>query len=210
LTGFVSVMTNKPIVYSRQPSETLIPLTARIEWSPCGEIKPLMYWTPDGSCYGVKQVYESTKIAFLKDNGVGIRFRLRAELLERPDYETPYFRHETYLYFADNRFSEKGFIDERYDHGGKKYITVTIDVFPDGDYEPVYFRVDDKRYMVERTLEVEPRGSFRAGGIGVWHKVEARLINDYNDECPEPFKSVRRTAALFWELNKWFVVVGTD
>jgi len=185
------------VIYLKQANEHAVPVTVRIVWLPDGNIKPIMYWTPDNSCYEVKHIYESTLLAFLKEKGVGIRFKLRAELKEMPD-NTAYSRHETFLYFADGRFCQRGFIDKRYVHPNKEYIPVTIDIFPNADYELLYFQVGDNRYIVEKTLEVEPRGSFQAGGIGIWHKVAARLVNDNNDEY--------RQAALFWELNKWFVV----
>jgi len=62
--------------------------------------------------------------------------------------------------------------------------------------------------MVEKTIAVEPRGSFHAGGAGLWHKVEARLVNADDDKDPDPNKSVRRLAALYLELNKWFVSIA--
>ena len=199
------MLSDKVIVYIRQGNEPLIPVTVRIEWLPNGKIRPTMYWTPDNSCYEVKHIYESTLLAFLKEKGVGIRFKVRAELKEISD-NVAYARHETYLYFTDGRFCERGFIDERYSHSNKEYVPVIVDVFPNADYALVSFRVGDKRYMVEKTLKVESRASFQAGGIGVWHKVDVRLVNDDNDEDPNPNKSEHRKAALFWELNKWFVV----
>ena len=81
-------------------------------------------------------------------------------------------------------------------------------MFQDGDYELVYFIARDIRYMVEKTLAIEPRGSFNAGGIGVWHKVEARQIDFESDEDLNPLKSVYRKAALYFEVNKWFVSVA--
>ena len=202
-------MTDKTIVYVKNYGETPIPVTVRIEWLPDGKIEPLMYWTPDGSCYEIKPDYEMTPLAFLEDRGEGLRYKVRAELIETPEpYSGHQFsRHETYLYFADNWFYGKNFIDERYAHEGKEYIPVILDVFPDGDYEIVYFQVRGRRYAVEKTVAVEPRGSFYAGGVGVWHKVEARQVNEYDDEDPDPNKSVRRMAALFFEVNKWFVTI---
>ena len=194
------------IIFSKQSGEQPVPLTVRIEWNPNGKIKPLKYWTPDNSCFEVKHIFESTQIAFLKDRGEGIRFKVRAEIIESDYDDLLRSQHETYLYFTDNRFCARGFIDERYGHTNKKYIPVVLDVFPDGDYELISFWVDDSRYVVERTMAVEPRGSFNAGGIGIWHKVEARLVNDFDDEDPDPHESIRRQAALFWELNKWFIV----
>ena len=82
---------------------------------------------------------------------------------------------------------------------------MTLDVFPDGDYELVYFWARGARYMVEKTAAVDNRGSYKAGGVGVWHKVEARLINPDDDEDPDPLKSVRRMVAVYRELNKWFI-----
>ncbi len=67
--------------------------------------------------------------------------------------------------------------------------------------------VHGARYQVEKTEAVEYRGSFRAGGVGVWHKVKARLVNADDDEDPDPLHSVRREAALFLELDKWFMSV---
>jgi len=199
-------LADKAVVYIKQPNEPLIPVTVRIEWLPNGKIKPILYWTPDDSCYEVKHIYESTLLAFLKEKGVGIRFKVRAELKEIPDDDMVHIQHETYLYFADGRFCERGFIDQRYSHPNKEYVPVIVDVFPNADYELVCFQVGDHRYMVEKTLKVEPRASFQAGGIGIWHKVNVRLVNDDNDEDPNPNKSEHRKAALFWELNKWFVV----
>ena len=86
---------------------------------------------------------------------------------------------------------------------------MTLDVFPNGEYELVYFKAHGARYMVERTVAVEPRGSFDAGGVGVWHKVEARQVNTDDDEDPDPLKSIFRKAALYFEINKWFVRVKT-
>jgi hypothetical protein len=88
-------------------------------------------------------------------------------------------------------------------------VPVTLDVFPDAGYELVYFVARGTRYMVEKTVAVEPRGSFSAGGAGVWHKVEARQVNADDDEDPDPDKSAGRTAAVYFEINKWFVSVKT-
>ena len=96
---------------------------------------------------------------------------------------------------------------QRYGHIGKEYISVTLDVFPNCEYELVYFKVKEKRYMVENTLDVEPRGSFYGGGVGMWHRVKARQINANDDEDLDPNKSVMRLAALYFEINKWFVTV---
>ena len=201
-------MTDKAIVYIKQTDEPLIPVTARIEWQPDGKIIPLMYWTPDGCCHQVRHIYEMTPCAFLKNRREGIRFKLRAEITETPDLDDSilHIQYETYLYFVDDRFCGKNFIDGRYGHTGKEYISVMLDVFPDGDYELIYFRVQETRYMVEKTIAVEPRGSFHAGGVGIWHKVEARLVNAEDDEDPDPNNSVRRIAALYFEINKWFTV----
>ena len=184
-------------------------MTARIEWRPDGKIEPLMYWTPDGSRYEIKREYEMTPLAFLEDRGEGLRYKIRAEAVETPEpYAGRQFvRQETYLYLADDWFCGKNFIDGRYAHEGKEYIPVTLDIFPDRDYELVYFRVKGTRYAVEKTVSIEPRGSFYAGGVGIRHEVEARQIRADNDEDPDPSKSVRRVAALFFEVNKWFVNV---
>ncbi len=203
-------MADKIVVYSKQSGGPVIPLTVRIDWLADGTIIPLMYWTPDGTCYMVVGQSPGIKMAFLKDRGVGLRWKVRGEIIETPDPECDDLLHtqyETYLYLADQRFSEKNIIDERYGHTGKEFIPVTLDVFPDGDYELIYFWARGSRYMVEKTADVDNRGSFAAGGVGVWHKVEARLINADDDEDPDPRKSVRRIAAVYLELNKWFVHV---
>lgn len=201
-------MADKTVVYSKQTGEPHVPVTVRVEWLPDGRINPLMYWTPDGSCYEIKHVLGMTPLAFLRDRGEGLRFKVRAEVVETPEQDDDllYAQCETYLYFADNRFYQKNIVDERYGHSGKEYIAVTLDIFPDGDYELVYFWCHGSRYMVEKTIAVEPRGSFHAGGVGLWHKIEVRLVNADDDEDPDPNKSVRRLAALYLELNKWFVV----
>jgi len=202
-------MENTIIAYIKQPYESPIPVTVQVKWLADGKIIPLMYWTPDNSRYEVKHVYESIKLAYLKERGVGIRYRVNAELMDIPDYDRLlYAKHETYLYLCDNRYCEKGFIDDRYNSASKKYVPVVLDIFPDGGYELVYFWVDDNRYKVEKTIDIEPRGSFHAGGIGVWHKIDVRLVNDDNDNDPNPSKRCCRLAALFLELNKWFVAVA--
>ena len=75
-----------------------------------------MYWTPDGSCYVVKKIYETMPLAFLEDKGEGIRFKMTAEVEEGSEYYADYHhitQHETYLYFNDNFFSGKNLIDDR-------------------------------------------------------------------------------------------------
>jgi len=203
-------MDDKIVIYSKQSGEPRVPLTIRIDWFPDGTIKPLLFWTPDGACYKVISQYQGVSLAFLKERGEGLRFEVTGEVIESDDEDLMYSRYETYLYLADSRFYQKNIIDERYGHAGKEYIPVTLDVFPDGDYELVYFWCRGARYMIEKTIAVEPRGSFRAGGAGLWHKVEARLINADDDEDPDPNKSVRRLAALYLELDKWFVTIATN
>ena len=235
------------IVYGKQfdrlqPDRLKIPLTIRIRWFPDGSIMPCMYWTPDQSCHLIEHVYQCTPLAFLKDRGEGLRFKVRAETIETPEpfpdhgdygelschgdlgnhgchgdlgdygnhgdhcgHGSEHSRHELYLYFADRKFFEKNIVDERYGHEGKEFISVTLDVFPNGNYELVYFWVSENRYMVEKTLEVKPRGSFHAGGVGIQHKVEARQVNADNDEDPDPENRNKRIAALYFEINKWFV-----
>jgi len=203
-------MDDKIVIYSKQSGEPRVPLTIRIDWFPDGTIKPLLFWTPDGACYKVISQYQGVSLAFLKERGEGLRFEVTGEVIESDDEDLMYSRYETYLYLADSRFYQKNIIDERYGHAGKEYIPVTLDVFPDGDYELVYFWCRGARYMIEKTIAVEPRGSFRAGGAGLWHKVEARLINADDDEDPDPNKSVRRLAALYLELDKWFVTIAAN
>jgi hypothetical protein len=203
-------MPGKIGIYCKQHEEGSIPLTVRIEWLPDGKIKPLIYWLPDGTCHRVLYHSSAVPISVLKDKGTGLRFDVRSEIIEtaEPDSELLYNRYDTYLYLAHKRVCEKNIVDERYVHTGKEYIPVTLDIFPDGDYELVYFVVREKRYKVEKTIKIENHGSFRAGGIGVLHKVEARLVNADDDEDPDPQKSVRRQAAIYRELNKWFIYVA--
>jgi hypothetical protein len=151
-----------------------------------------------------------TPLAFLKDRGEGLRFKIRAEAAETPEPYSGYQPdwYDAYLYLADNWFCGKNIIDGRYGHKGKEFIPVTLDVFPNGGYELIYFVVKGTRYMVERTVAIEPRGSFHAGGAGIWHKVEARRINLDDEEDADPSKSIRRMAAIYFELNKWFVLLN--
>lgn len=203
-------MEEQLIAYCKQSGEPRVPLTIRIDWLPDGTLVPKMHWTPDGTCYQVLSCAERVPLAFLKDRGEGLRFKVKSEMIATydGDEELLHSQYETNLYLADNRFCQRNMVDERYAHAGKEYITVTMDVFPDGDYELVSFCVHGVRYRVEKTHKVEPRGSFSAGGIGLRHKVEARLVNADDDEDPDPLKSVRRPAALYLEMNKWFVSVS--
>ena len=205
-------MTNKAIVYSKQADEAPVPVTARIDWLPDGRIRPRFYWTPDGSCYQVMPDYKCVPLAFLKERGEGLRFEVRAKVFKTSDPGGALLlqaRHETYLYLADNWFCGLDFVDGRYGHAGKEFVPVTLDVFPNCAYELVYFTAQGTRYAVERTYEVGPHGSFHAGGAGVRHTVEVRQVNSGDDEDPDPLKSIRRPAALYFEVNKWFVAVNT-
>ena len=201
-------MAENNIVYIKQTGERSIPVTVRIKWLPDGTIKPIKYWTPDGSMYKIKHISETVMLVFLKNRGEGIRFRVRSQLIESSDpfSEIIHSQYETYLFLEDNFFCGKNFIDERYHHGCKEYIPVILDIFPDGDYEVIYFTVHENRYMVEKTIKKEPRGSYNAGGVGICHKVEARHVNPDNDE-DFSYLSERRMAALYLEINKWFVYI---
>lgn len=202
-------MADKTVVFSKMSGEQAVRVTVRIDWLADGTIIPRLYWTPDGSCYEVRHIYECIPLAVLKDGGEGLRFRVRADNTESPapDSDSLYLRQETYLYFADKLFCERNIVDGRYVHARKEYVPVTLDVFPDGGYELAHFWVRGERYIVEKTIEIDARGSYHAGGVGIWHKVEVRLVNADDDENPDPAKSVRRLSALYLELNKWFVTV---
>ena len=204
------MLADSPIIYIKQSGEPSVPVTVRIVWLPDGQIKPLTYWMPDGSRFEVKHMYERSPNAFLKDRGAGLRFRVKAELTETAEWddELLHAQHETYLYFIGNWFCGKSFIDGRYGHKGKEFIPVTLDVFPNGEYELVYFKVNEARYAVEKTVAVEPRGNFNAGGIGIRHKVDVRVVNENDDEDPDPKNSVRRLASVYFEVNKWYVAKG--
>ena len=198
-------MMEKTVVYSKETGEPPVPITARLRWNADGSILPELYWMDD-ICLKVIRVYECTPLAFLRQKGCGICFRTLAEVVETSETCTDFLhtRHETYLYFNHGMFCGMDIIDGRYGHPGKQYVPVVLDVFPDAGYELLYFWVDGMRYMVEKTLSVEFKGSYKAGGIGLRHEVMARLVNPHDDEDPD-YVSVRRPAALFLELNKWFV-----
>jgi len=202
-------MPDKVLIYSKQIGASLIPLTVRIEWQADGTIRPCLYWTPDGSCYEVKCIYECTKLAYLREKEEGIRFKVDAVCIETSE---PYSDHkqtqdEVSLYFADNWFCGRNIIDERYVHASKAYVTVLLDVFSNCDYKLVYFWVKGERYKVEKTIGIEPHGSFSIGGVGMRHKLDVRLVNCTDDEDPEPHKMIRRMACVYFEINKWFVSV---
>ena len=204
-------MSDNTIVYSKQPGGQRIPVTVRLDWRPDGSIRPRGYWTPDGSRYEVTHIHETTPLAFLRDKGEGLRVKVQAELTEMPDANNNddllHVRRESYLYFEDNRFCGRNMVDGRYGHEGKAFIPVTLDVFPDGEYELIGFTVKDTRYEVDKTLAIEAKGSYHAGGVGLCHRVMAREAGA-DGAC--------REAALFFEINKWFVSVkpscnvGTD
>ena len=202
---------SKTIVYEKQPERRRVPLTVNADWLPDGTIVPRYYWTPDNSCFKVLHVYECLPIAYLKDKGEGLRFKVRARLEKTAEdgSDLPHTQYETYLYFADNRYCEKTIVDARYEHAGKLYIPVNMDIFPDGSYELISFRCRDARYRVEKTLDISQRAAHRVGGVGLRHEVEARLVNAHDDEDPDPDHSVRRMAALFFEINRWFIAVNT-
>ena len=196
---------DKADIYIKPNNDLYIPVTVRLEWLPDGKIRPLSYWTPDGSYYEIQFVHEMTQIVFLKEGGEGVRFKVTAVLKETPEpYCDSGAPHEVYLYLADNFFCGRNIIDERYGHSSKEFITVTLDVFPNCDYELICFEVRGIRYIVDRTLAIEPRGSFQAGGIGVRHKVEARQ----DEEDSISLKDTSRMAALYFEINKWFIRIG--
>ena len=208
-------LNNNIIIYTKQPGEKPVPVTARINWLPDSTIKPLMYWTPDGSCFEVKYIHRCMPIAFLKDRGTGLRFKVSAEVTETPDWddELLHTRHETYLYLADDRFCGKNFIDERYTHGAKEFIPVILDIFPNGKYELISFWVGAARYIVVKTIDVGPHASYSAGGVGIRHKVDVLQVSDEGsdeniDESSDgaDFKEKRRhIGAVFFEVDKWFV-----
>jgi len=198
------------VVYGKQTDGPGVPLTVRIAWLPDGSIKPLLYWTPERACYKIERLYECVPLAFLHNGGEGLRFNVKAVVIETPEpFTNPeYEKSQTYLYLTNNRFCEKNIVDDRYVYEGKEYIPVVMDVFPDGEYELIYFWTCGKRFKVEKTALIEPCGAFQAGGVGLRHSVDARQIHEEDEEDIDPANSVRRPAALFLELNKWFVATS--
>lgn len=199
-------------IYYKQTGGAIVPLTVSIDWLHDGAIKPRVFWTPDGTCYQVLDIYECVPLAFLKSGGDGLRFKVLSKIIETSDtdMEINSSLYEMYIYFEDNRFCEKNIVDDRYGHAGKVFIQVTMDIFPDGDYELTYFHFRDKRYKVEKICEIKPRASFHAGGLGLRHKITARRVNETDDEDPDPVNPEVRPAALYYEINKWFVSVNAS
>ena len=199
------------IVYEQQPEHRPVPLTVNVDWLSDGQIEPRHYWTPDGSRFKVLHIYECVPMAYLKDRGEGLRYKVRAKLEETVEdgSDHPHIQFVTYLYFADNRYCEKTIVDARYAHAEKLYIPVNLDIFPNGDYELISFWCRDARYHVEQTMDISQRAAFRVGGVGLRHEVEARLVNADDDEDPDPARSIRRMAALYFEVNRWFVAVNS-
>jgi hypothetical protein len=173
-----------------------IPLTVCIDWQPDGTIKPRTVWTPDGAAHRITRIYDCVPLAYLNNGGEGLRFKVQTE-------EIP----ELYIYFADGRFCEKNIVDSRYGHAAKVFVAVTMDIFPDGDYELSCFHFNGKRYQIEKITSVEPRGSFYAGGIGLRHKTEVRQVNE-NGGIPDPANDSLYFISLYLELNKWFIPAG--
>ena len=198
----------KALIYCRRSGERGYPITARIEWLADGVILPIMYWMPDGSCFEVTHTRECIPLAYLKEGGQGLRFTVRARLVRA---ENAYLGdaqqdYETYLYFADRKFSAKNIIDAQYCHVGKEFVPVVMDVFPDCEWMLINFKARGAQYMVEKTTCVEPRGCFNGGGIGLCHIVDARRVSD-PEEILEERGGICRRAALYFEFNKWFVTV---
>jgi hypothetical protein len=196
--------------YIMRCGEPYTSVTARICWSSDGKIEPRFFWTPDGTKHKIVSHGPGIFLSLLKERGEGLRYKVRSEIVDAPELHTEllHTQYDTELYLADNRFCQKNIIDERYNHASKEYIKITMDVFPDAEYELVCFWCRNERYMVERTIAVEPRASYKAGGTGLRHKVTARLVNAHDDEDPEPSRSECRPASLFLEFNKWFVWVA--
>lgn len=204
-------MGEKKAIYIKRSGEVMVPVTARITWFPDGRIKPCFYWTPDGTQYKILSHGIGVSLALFRCHAEGLRFKVISQIIETPDpfSELLNSRYETELYLEDSRFFQKNIIDTGYAHPNKEYIQVTMDVFPNSEYEIISFCCKGSRYVVEKTLAVEPRGSYLAGGAGIWHKVDARLANMDDDGDPNPQKSICRRSALYLEFNKWFVSVAT-
>lgn len=199
------------IVYEKQPEKERVPLTVNADWLPDGEIVPRFYWTPDGTRSKVLQVYECVPIAYLKDKGTGLRYKVRAEVEELIETDDVLLnaQYDTHLFFKSNRYCEKTIVDARYDHPEKLYIPVNMDIFPDGTYELLSFWCRDNRFRIEKTLDISHRAAYRVGGVGLRHKVEVRMVNAKDDNDPDPEHSIRRVAALYFEINRWFIAVNS-
>jgi len=191
-------------IYIKQYDEPPIPVTARIQWLANGKIKPELYRTPDNSCYEIKHIYEVTPLALLKNQGEGLRFRIKAIAIETPEPNcvNSLASHELYLYLADSFFSGSNIVDSRYQHEYKEFVPVTLEISPNGTYKLICFEARGAMYAVQKTILVEPRGSIFAGGIGIWHKVE---IVKFDLECSDLCEKDARMAGLYFEINKWWV-----
>ena len=200
-------MDTNVVLYAKQTGKGHTPITARIIWLADGTIMPLKFWLPDNLCLKVTHIYESTPLGYLKNKGNGICFKVEAIAADLPESYTELtsMRRDVCLYFAHKMFCGKNIIDRRYAHDGKLFIPVVMDVFSDAKYELVCFWKKGMRYIVEKNIGVEPCGSFIPEGIGLKHKVEARLVNHNNDNDPIIGNSIRRPASLYFGLNKWFV-----
>ena len=65
------------------------------------------------------------------------------------------------------------------------------------------------KFCISANLDISRRAAYRVGGFGLRHQVEARLVNADDDEDPDPDQNIRRMAALYFEVNRWFLAVKT-
>ena len=197
-----------PTVYIKQSEGIATPITVRIHWLANGDWYPTLFWMPNGICYEVSlPILERAPLSCLKEKGVGTRITANVNMAEDSGESTNLCKggQSVHIYFADSKFDAKCIVDAAYNHNKKLYISVEVDIFSEGSYELVGITVDSDKYLVSRTLSVEPRGSYGAGGVGICHKL--RVVKEgQQGDCPLPW----REANVYLEFDRWFIHIGSS
>lgn len=71
----------------------------------------------------------------------------------------------------------------------KKIVTVNATFDEQGNITPHYIIFDDKKYVIDKVLDIKNCASFKVGGIGLRYTININGIITY----------------VFLEENKWFV-----
>lgn len=82
-------------------------------------------------------------------------------------------------------------ISRTYEHGGKRYVEVTVHFREDGEMEPRAFKWYSQEFEVDRVLEVRPEASVIAGAAGI--RYICRVLG--------------RQLSLWYEEGRWFVEI---